>query len=286
MSNGFSAADMSTAAASAHRNGYQAGYADAVKAVEVGKPAAAQEAVAGFGSIHDRGPLDLALADYEREAIKHGCTDKNAMAVDAAARRVWAVLQSAAPFAAAPVDTWFADQLTAMGEVIPLASTPAAPGIDLEQFRALACFGEEFAFAAERQPQSRVVYAQAKRLLARIDASPKGGEVQDDRFPNGLADAIAYADDMENAAADLYQQVIGYETDGSDTGTDMLRTVLRELQDSPKGGNADALLREVSNELSAVGCFACVGSMAPMEDLHGRILAYLEPQATIAEVGE
>ncbi len=43
--NGFSAADMSTAAANGHAEGYQAGYADAVKAVEVGKPAAAQEAV-------------------------------------------------------------------------------------------------------------------------------------------------------------------------------------------------------------------------------------------------
>lgn len=39
--NGFSAEDMSTAAANGHRDGYQAGYADAVKAVEVGKPAAA-----------------------------------------------------------------------------------------------------------------------------------------------------------------------------------------------------------------------------------------------------
>ncbi len=44
--NGFTASDMSTAAANGHAEGYQAGYADAVKAVEVGKPAAAQEAVA------------------------------------------------------------------------------------------------------------------------------------------------------------------------------------------------------------------------------------------------
>lgn len=32
--------------------------------------------------------------------------------------------------AAPPVDSWFADQLTAMGEVTSLVSTPAAPGID------------------------------------------------------------------------------------------------------------------------------------------------------------
>ena len=43
MSNGFSPADMSTAAANGHADGYQAGYADAVKAYET---AAAQEAVA------------------------------------------------------------------------------------------------------------------------------------------------------------------------------------------------------------------------------------------------
>lgn len=42
--NGSSAADMSTAAASGHAEGYQAGYADAVKAVEAGKDAAAPAA--------------------------------------------------------------------------------------------------------------------------------------------------------------------------------------------------------------------------------------------------
>ncbi len=36
------------------------------------------------------------------------------------------VRRFAAPVTAAPADTWFADQLTAMGEVIPLDSTPAA----------------------------------------------------------------------------------------------------------------------------------------------------------------
>ncbi len=121
----------------------------------------------------------------------------------------------------------------------PLYAAPvtAAPGIDLEQFRALACFGEEFAFSAERQPQSRVVYSQAKRLHALIDASPKGDDVQDGRFPNGLTDAIAYANAMEEAAGALYAQVFGHETDGSDTGTDLLEEVLRELRDSPRGGS-------------------------------------------------
>ncbi|MGE8279076.1 MAG: hypothetical protein ACN6O2_01455 [Stenotrophomonas sp.] len=46
MSNGYTAADMSTAAANGHAEGYQAGYADAVKAFDAAQPAAAQEAVA------------------------------------------------------------------------------------------------------------------------------------------------------------------------------------------------------------------------------------------------
>lgn len=45
------------------------------------------------------------------------------------------------------------------------AAPPQQPErVDLEQFRALAYFGEQFAFSAEKQPQSRVVYAQARRL--------------------------------------------------------------------------------------------------------------------------
>ncbi|MFK3845330.1 hypothetical protein [Stenotrophomonas sp. NPDC078853] len=46
-----------------------------------------------------------------------------------------------------------------------------AQAVDLEQFIALAKFGEEFAFSAEKQPHSRVVYSQASRLLALIDGN-------------------------------------------------------------------------------------------------------------------
>jgi hypothetical protein len=46
--------------------------------------------------------------------------------------------------------------------------------VDLGQFRVLAEFGEEFAFSAEKQPQSRVIYAQARRLLALIDGKAVG----------------------------------------------------------------------------------------------------------------
>lgn len=43
--NGYDAQDMATQGADGFRNGYQAGYADAVKAIEAAQPAAAQEAV-------------------------------------------------------------------------------------------------------------------------------------------------------------------------------------------------------------------------------------------------
>ncbi|MDV9040945.1 hypothetical protein [Stenotrophomonas sp. RAC2] len=49
-----------------------------------------------------------------------------------------------------------------------------AQAVELGQFRALAEFGEEFALSAEKQPQSRVIYAQARRLLALIDSQAVG----------------------------------------------------------------------------------------------------------------
>lgn len=62
-----------------------------------------------------------------------------------------------------------------------------------------------------------------------IKPQPEQQGAVDSRFPNGLVDAIAYADEMEMAAAELLEQVIGCETDGSETGTDMLRRVSRAL---------------------------------------------------------
>ncbi|MGE4460617.1 MAG: hypothetical protein AB7D31_15335 [Stenotrophomonas sp.] len=73
--------------------------------------------------------------------------------------------------------------------------------------------------------------------LPLIDAGLQSNEVQDSRFPNGLADAVKYANDMESAAAALYEHVFGHETDGSDTGTDLLGKVLQQLQDSTNGGS-------------------------------------------------
>lgn len=71
-SNAFTAADMSTAAANGHHDGYQAGYADAVKAFDAAQPAAAQEAVAwsktkptAEGAYYVRGFNLFQLAQYE-----------------------------------------------------------------------------------------------------------------------------------------------------------------------------------------------------------------------------
>ncbi len=52
-------------------------------------------------------------------------------------------------------------------------------------------------------------------------------------------------------------------------------------QPSP-GGQGDALLREVCSQLESLDCGACIGSYAPMEDLHGRIAAHLAARQPVA----
>lgn len=74
--NGYDAQDMASQGADGFRNGYQAGYADAVKAIEAAQPAAAPEAVAWF--------TDDPLAERLRDELK--------------------AAQPAAPVAAAPAE--------------------------------------------------------------------------------------------------------------------------------------------------------------------------------------
>lgn len=128
-----------------------------------------------------------------------------------------------------------------MRKALEAASTPAAPGIDLAEM--VKSNLRSIKRMATALPISHVSAAnivdEANHAMALIDASPKGDARQDDRFPGGFADAIAYADEMEEGAGRLYEQVIGFE-DGGHTGTDMLAAVLRELQASPKGGSTDA----------------------------------------------
>ncbi|MCO7469462.1 hypothetical protein NJG16_05265 [Stenotrophomonas maltophilia] len=54
--------------------------------------------------------------------------------------------------------------------------------------------------------------------------------------------------------------------------------------DPSPGGQGDALLREVSAQLESLDCGACIGSDAPMEDLHGRIAAHLAARQPVGEV--
>lgn len=91
---------------------------------------------------------------------------------------------------APPVDSWFADQLTAIGEVTSLASTPAAPGIDLTPFRLLVegCEAEFTGTETEElepddskvsYPEDRchITFGMIRNARKALDASPKGDHV-------------------------------------------------------------------------------------------------------------
>ncbi|WP_313248940.1 hypothetical protein [Stenotrophomonas acidaminiphila] len=74
-------------------------------------------------------------------------------------------------------------------KVQALATTPAAPGIDLEPFRRLVEWNYDSEFSAyengfRTEEQREVAEAERKRLLALIDASPKGERVSN---PDELA---------------------------------------------------------------------------------------------------
>lgn len=293
-SNGFSATDMSTAAANGHRDGYQAGYADAVKAIEAARPSASlveipesvMDAVADaigsgvyycnrtwsawsygtmrpddFHPVADDGDhvADICRAAItamqelapvaaapvvtadEREwlqyAIDHMRDDSEpedvtcADVLEAFLARIEGPNQSPAGSAACPItglpfygnmehpergliamyggpfDVYSVPELDTDNELRrerfdldrdawveggePLgyfysgqqpeaASTPAAPGIDLRQFRsaveAWKRDAESRHHAGEIFPeQEDAIWKEADRLLALIDASPKGG---------------------------------------------------------------------------------------------------------------
>lgn len=63
-----------------------------------------------------------------------------------------------------------------------------------------------------------------------------------------------------------------------------LRAIVAALSAQPSpGGQGDALLREVCSQLESLDCGACIGSDAPMEDLHGRIAAHLAARQPVGE---
>lgn len=162
MSNGFSSADMSTAAANGHAEGYQDGYADAVKAVESGKDAAAQEAVALIENA--RAATDFS-SNYATAKLDIGNTEaEHILGLCRVVTRLISHIE-AAPVSAAPVDLSRVHEfllhvrkcLDKNGEYAPMSRseldgaiaaidgdaealarvdaftgrTPAAPGIDL-----------------------------------------------------------------------------------------------------------------------------------------------------------
>jgi hypothetical protein len=73
--------------------------------------------------------------------------------------------------------------------------------------------------------------ANAINVVPVYDAPP--AQAVDDRFPNGLSDAIEYANEMEEAASALYEKVFGHEDDGEDCGTVVMRRVLHHLTEQP-----------------------------------------------------
>lgn len=164
--NGYDAQDMASQGADGFRNGYQAGYADAVNAIEAAQPAAAQEAVAWQVGDEFYPSESLAI-----EAIQQwGPSD--AIAIP---------LYAAASVTAAPVEVIRDDD----GEIVMvkqggkiIASTchaggksPAAPGIDLTTLIPAEREQPELMLATWHEVAGwNMCVAEIRR---RIDASPK-----------------------------------------------------------------------------------------------------------------
>jgi len=140
MSNGFSAADMSTAAANGHTEGYQVGYADAVKAFDAAQPAA--EPVVPTQEMLDAGIN--ALLTFRKSGGDFTVHPSHA---------AQEVLKAALA-----------------------ASTPAAPGIDLEPLIAIRNQLHQMSAAKDLgEGWADVVIELVGDVQKVIDASPKGG---------------------------------------------------------------------------------------------------------------
>lgn len=61
-----------------------------------------------------------------------------------------------------------------------------------------------------------------------------GGDVEDDRFPSGFADAITYVNELEELSEDLHQVVFGHRSDGGDGAATLLQLTLSELKEKAK----------------------------------------------------
>ncbi len=134
-------------------------------------------------------------------------------------------------------------------KVQALASTPAAPGIDLEPFRRLVEWNYDSEFSAyengfRTEEQREVAEAERKRLLALIDASPKG--------------------ELESWRR------------GTKACAEVLGQVTRQMQDSPKGGS-DALDATRLDWLDANG-FTAYRQIDPIDGLSPHCVVVHETQ--------
>lgn len=199
--NGYDAQDMAAQGADGFRNGYQAGYADAVKAIEAAQPAAAQEAVAWLSK--DEAQLALFKAI---QAIRFGNPTDDKMILDNLRHEgLWIGRYANAPVTAAPAEPDLDAHDPASGELAAQwlyrngfkelayvirtqldmrggrirelsASTPAAPGIDTGKLRELA--GAIVASLNDSpfgNVHTAIAMRRAKQIVALIGGSPKGG---------------------------------------------------------------------------------------------------------------
>lgn len=198
--NGFTAADMSTAAANGFRDGLAAQPAAAQEAVawQVGDEFYTSESLAIEG-IQQWGPsgaiaiplyaAPVAAAPVDAEELARnryrpvpdGLIAYRVVAGDGT-RSLFSGTKDACNIVARKLTEAFLD-----GAYV--ASTPAAPGIDLAQFKDLIGFAAWSAINLPETDPRRDFIRQASELLALIDASPKGGsDTQDAAFgPRGGA---------------------------------------------------------------------------------------------------
>lgn len=192
--NGYDAQDMATQGAEGFRNGYQAGYADAVKAVEVGKPAAAQEAVVwgirigasdSWGYTNNEEQADFlgkqSGLPYEKKPLYAAPVATAPVDLDAHGLRALdnciadlrRLLELSQDYDLDVMQMQSLETAIESMELRKVASTPAAPGIELEQFR-IAVQAYQF---RQQEFGSVAGIAEGKRLLALIDASPKSRNI-------------------------------------------------------------------------------------------------------------
>ena len=166
-------------------------------------------------------------------------------------------------------------------KVQALASTPAAPGIDLEPFRRLVEWNYDSEFSAyengfRTEEQREVAEAERKRLLALIDASPKGDDVAgklrlllDER--NHRTDG-----DLKTLAARCLHLSRGDRDLIAMRGALIEKLQQRIAKDSPKGGS-DALDATRLDWLDANG-FTAYRQIDPIDGLSPHCVVVHETQ--------